>query len=79
MSCHEITTRSQLLNHLKEHVTLECKRCLLPLQVEAGEISFGNSQMVTAICNQCKQEEIFVIQENGEVLTFDESSLILEQ
>ncbi len=68
MSCNELTTRNNLLSHIKDHVHLLCPTCQIPLTAEDGAIAFGNAQMITAVCAQCRHEAVFVIDEKGEIL-----------
>lgn len=68
MSCTEISKRENLLTHIKDHVHLLCPACRTPLTTEDGAIAFGNAQMITAECKECRHEAIFVINEKGEIL-----------
>lgn len=68
MSCKEEDKRTQLLEHLKNHVAITCPACLVAMECSDGAIPFGNAMMTTWRCQKCPEKKIIVIREDGQIL-----------
>jgi len=69
MSCQEETKRENLLEHLRQHINLMCETCVCALESEDGALPFGNAMMARFTCPKCQAEQLFVIQDDGQILT----------
>jgi hypothetical protein len=66
MSCTQDNQRQQILDHLA-HTPVLCDGCHTPMICQEGNLAFGNAQLVTFTCLECKKEKICVCTEKGEI------------